>query len=206
MALRTERFPILSMQKRKHERGRIVRKTIVLAFVLYGLFLSGWTEAKSQSNRKTLDQPAEIQGYPCAKGYAWFFADGRLEHCAVAHAVAFGEATIPAASWITLLPDGKPRIAQLTQDTKVAGVTCLGGSLLGPSEGPATAFYPSGKLKQCFLAGDQTVQGVPCMGGGILGDWPGSGATFHESGKLQSCKLTKDFGSQHKGKRFVQGP
>jgi antitoxin component YwqK of YwqJK toxin-antitoxin module len=78
--------------------------------------------------------------------------------------------------------------------------------LLGTSEGSVVAFYPSGKLKQCYLAGDQVVQGVPCMSGGFFGDGRGGGAMFNENGKLKSCKLTKDFGAQHKGDRFVQGP
>ena len=88
------------------------------------------------------------------------------------------------------MPDGTPRIAQLKRDAKVAGVICMGGDLLGPSEGAMTAFYRSGKLEGCYLAGDQTVQGVPCMNGGIFGDGQGTGVGFYESGKLKSCKLT----------------
>jgi antitoxin component YwqK of YwqJK toxin-antitoxin module len=185
--------------------------TMLFAILLYSwtapaLFSMGWAADKPQLHRKTLDQPTEIQGYPCAKGYAWFFADGKLLNCTVSRAIAFGEATIPAGSWITLSPEGKPRIAQMKQDTNVAGVTCMGGSWLGPSEGAMTAFYPSGKLEQCFLAGDQTVQGVPCMNGGIFDDGIGSGAMFYANGKLKSCKLTKDFGTWKRGNRFVQGP
>lgn len=183
-----------------------MRKSMCLAILLCAFSMTGWAQSKAETHRKTLDQAAEIQGFPCATGYAWFFADGKLANCFVSRDIAFGEATIPAGSWITLLPDGKPRFAQMAHDTKVAGVACKGGSLLGPSEGATTAFYPSGKLKQCFLAGYQTVQGVPCISGGVLGDGFGSGAMFHESGKLKSCKLAKDFGSLHKGDRFVQGP
>jgi hypothetical protein len=181
-----------------------MRKNLLLAALLFGL--QGFVWAQPQSSRKALAQPTEIQGYPCAKGYAWFFADGKLERCAVTRAVAFGEATVPSGSWITLLPDGKPRLAQLKQDAKVAGVTCMGGSWLGPGEGATTAFYPSGKLKQCYLAGDQTVQGVPCTNGGLFGDGMGGGAEFYENGKLKSCKLTRDFGALHKGERFTQAP
>ena len=180
-----------------------LRRMVFLAALLCSL---GSAAGAEQTHRKTLGQPVEIQGYPCAKGYAWFFADGRLANCTVSRAIAFGEATIPAGSWITLLPDGRPRIAQMKQDTKVAGVMCRGGSWLGPSEGAMVAFYASGRLEQCFLAGDQTVQGVPCMNGGLLGDGAGSGAIFHENGKLKSCKLARDFGALHKGERFVQGP
>ena len=180
--------------------------TALLTTALFCLLATSWAADKPQTTRKTLEQPTEIQGYPCAKGYAWFLADGKLANCTVSREVVFGEARIPAGSWITLLPDGTPRIAQLKHDAKVAGMLCMGGGLLGPSEGAMTAFYRSGKLEQCFLAGDQTVQGVPCMNGGIFGDGTGSGALFHENGKLKSCKLTKDYGGRHKGDRFVQGP
>ena len=187
-------------------RKSALKRIVSVAGLFCGLFAAGWAQSKPQTYRKTLDQPTEIQAYPCAKGYAWFFADGKLANCTVSRDVAFGEATIPAGSWITLLPDGKPRIAQMKHDARVAGVTCRGGGLLGPSEGPMVAFYPNGKLKQCFLAGDQTVQGVPCMSGGILGDGFGGGVMFYESGKLKSCKLTADFGGQHKGDRYMQKP
>jgi hypothetical protein len=187
-------------------RKTALGKNLLFAVLLCGLQSAACAQAQPQPHRATLDQPAEIQGYPCAKGYAWFYADGRLEHCTVTRAIAFGEANIPAGTWITLLPDGKPRLAQMKHDAKVAGVTCMGGSWLGPGEGASAAFFPSGKLKQCYLAGDQTVQGVPCMNGGLLGDGMGGGVEFYESGKLKSCKLTKDCGAQRKGERFVQAP
>ena len=188
-----------------------MNKAMLLAILLHSLaapamFSMGWAADKPQTHRKRLDQPTEIQGYPCAKGYAWLFADGKLSNCIVRRDVAFGEATIPAGSWITLLPDGTPRIAQLKRDAKVAGVICMGGDLLGPSEEAMTAFYRSGKLEGCYLAGDQMVQGVPCMNGGIFGDGQGTGVGFYESGKLKSCKLTKDYGGQHKGDRVLQAP
>jgi hypothetical protein len=159
-----------------------------------------------QNHHKTLDQPTEIQGYPCDKGDAWFFDDGHLNRCTVTREIPFGEARIPAGSYIALHPDGTPDFVQMSRDAPILGMTCMGGSLLGTSEGSVVAFYPSGKLKQCFLAGDQTVQGVPCMSGGFFGDGRAGGAMFHENGKLKSCRLTKDFGAQRKGDRFVQAP
>jgi hypothetical protein len=80
----------------------------------------------------------------------------------------------------------------------------MGGSFLGPGEGPMVAFYPSGRLKQCYLANDQVVQGVPCMNGGLFGDGRGGGVIFQEDGKLKSCKLTRDFDAFRRGDRFVQ--
>jgi hypothetical protein len=164
------------------------------------------TASQPHTTRKTLDQPAEIQGYPCDKGYAWFFDDGRLNRCTVTREIAFGEARIPAGSYIALPPDGTPDFVQMSHDAPILGMTCSGGGLLGKGEGSVVAFYPSGKLKQCYLAGDQAVQGIPCMSGGFFADGRGGGAKFHENGKLASCKLTKDYGGMHRGERFVQGP
>lgn len=179
-----------------------------LPFVLFlwGLQSAAFAQPQPQTHRATLKQPTVIQGYPCAKGYAWYYADGSLNRCSVSRETAFAEAQIPAGSIIVLLPDGKPKYVLLSHDTPVAGNLCMGGSWLGPGEGSATAFYPSGKLKQCYLAGDQTVQGVPCMNGGISGDGAGGGVIFHENERLKSCKLTKDYGGQRKGERFVQAP
>jgi hypothetical protein len=175
-------------------------------FVLlwFGICNLAWAGDPPHVSRKTLDQPTEIQGYPCAKGIAWFFDDGHLNRCTVTRETAFGEARIPAGSYIALNPDGTPDFVQMSHDAPILSMTCMGGSLLGAGEGAVVAFYPSGKLKQCYLAGDQDVQGVPCMNGGILGDGREGGAIFYENGKLKSCKLTKDYGTQRKGERFVQ--
>jgi antitoxin component YwqK of YwqJK toxin-antitoxin module len=163
-------------------------------------------KAGPQTHRDTIKQPRDINGYPCAKGYAWFYADGRLERCSVSREIAFGEAQVQRGSIIVLLPDGKPDYVMLRRDSSIAGAECKGGGLLGPGEGAMTTFYPSGKLKQCWLAKDQVVQGVPCMNGGILGDGTGAGVKFRESGKLESCKLAKDYGGLRRGDRFVQVP
>jgi hypothetical protein len=107
-----------------------------------------------------LKQDTEIQGTPCAKGYAWLYADGKLENCAVSKEVAFGEAKLPVGSILALEWTGAPKYAMMQHDSEVAGVKCSGGNwLLGPSEGAMVVLYPSGKLEQCWLAGDQVVQG-----------------------------------------------
>jgi antitoxin component YwqK of YwqJK toxin-antitoxin module len=152
-----------------------------------------------------------IQGYSCAKGYTWFYADGKLNECFVSQETQYGEALIPRGSVIYLKPDGRPDFAMLEHDSEVAGVRCSGGNwLLGPSEGAMTVFYPSGKLEQCWLAGDQSVQGVPCMTAGFIGLFGDGarrdgGAKFYESGKLESCTLAKDFGGKRRGEHFQQG-
>ena len=188
-------------------QNRVMRKVLLFAILLCGLGCSGRAGKQPQGYRKTLAQATEIQGYPCAKGYTWFYQGGQLQHCAVTREMPFGEAMIPAGSWIILTEDGKPEIAQMSHDAPVRGLQCRGGGLLGSAEGPMVAFYPSGKLKQCFLAADQTVQAVPCMkSGGIFGDRSVIGPMFYENGKLKSCTLSRDYGAQHKGDRFVQAP
>ena len=184
--------------------------TVVVVVTACGVALT--QQVSPTTHRTNLSQPAEIQGVPCAKGYAWLYADGRLENCAVSREFVFGEAKLPPRSILHLLPDGRPKFAVLQRDSVVAGVRCSGGNwLLGPSEGSMTIFYPSGKLQQCWLAGDQTVQGIPCMSGGVMGLFGDGarrdgGAKFYESGKLKSCTLSKDYGAQYRGDHFEQAP
>jgi hypothetical protein len=183
-----------------------MNRKIVLALVLCGLFAQVWAHAQTHSTRKSLDRETEIQGFPCAKGFVWFFADGRLYRCTVAREVSFGEASIPAGSIIALTPDGKPKFVQMSRTTAIRGYRCQGGSLLGPGEGSVVAFYPNGKLNELFLAEDQTVDGVPCAHGGLVtttlkGD---PSVRFSEDGRLASCRLSREFEGQKKGDRYVR--
>lgn len=182
-----------------------MRKTLFFVFFC-ALSCAGRAGAQPQTYHKMLAQPTEIQGYPCAKGHAWFYQSGKLQKCTVTREMPFGEITIPAGSWITLREDGKPWDVQMSHDAPALGLVCQGGSILGPSEGSVVGLYPSGKLKVCFLAHDQPVQGVPCARGGIVASMSGvdPGVYFYESGKLKSCKLAADYGGYHKGDRFHQ--
>jgi len=185
-----------------------MRTTTGFAILFFLSLCAVSTAAQPQTTRKTLDQPAVIQGIPCDKGYAWFFSGGQLQKCTVTREMPFGEITIPAGSWITLTEDGKPAFVQMPHDASMLGLKCQGGGPLGPSEGSVIALYPSGKLKACFLAGDQTVQGDPCSQGGFFStvSGPDPGVYFYESGKLRQCRLTADFRGQRKGELFKQAP
>jgi hypothetical protein len=192
----------------KRMNGLIAVCTLLLG-VGYGVTQAA--QPRPATHRTKFSQPTEIQGYPCAEGYAWLYSDGKLESCAVSREFALGEAMLPSRSILHLLLDGRPKFAVLQHNSVVAGVKCSGGNwLLGPSEGSMTVFYPSGKLEQCWLAGDQSVQGVPCMTAGFIGLF-GDGARrdggvkFYESGKLESCTLAKDFGGKRRGEHFQQG-
>src|SRR5271157_5405789 len=105
----------------------------VIGLSITGLPASSAAQAQGDPIRRKLAQPIEIQGYRCAKGYAWFYSDGKLQKCTVTREMPYGEITIPAGSWITLSEDGKPRGVQMPHDAAMLGLTCQGGSFLGPS-------------------------------------------------------------------------
>ncbi|MGP8260336.1 MAG: hypothetical protein ACLQM6_10340 [Acidobacteriaceae bacterium] len=192
--------------------GGLVAVLVVTVAVGCGVTLIA--QSGSAVQRTKLTEAREIQGYACATGYAWFYADGKLESCAVSKEFKFGEVKLPVGSIVSLMHDGRPKGAMMAHDTVIAGVKCSGGNwLLGPSEGAATGFYPNGKLKVCYLAGDQVVQGVPCrheesilgVAYGIVVKHPNDpDIEFYESGKLESCTLAKDYGGKRRGERFQQ--
>jgi hypothetical protein len=167
---------------------------LMVGIVLCGLASAGLAANEAELQRKTLAQSTQTQGYECAKGYAWFYANGRLKECAVARDTNFGVARAPAGSWINLTRDGKPDFLFLVRDTNILGYQCRGGNrLLGPTEGAKTGFYPSGKLKYCWLTDDREVQGVPCAGSSMFSGK--SEVDFYEDGRLKGCKLAKNHGS-----------
>jgi antitoxin component YwqK of YwqJK toxin-antitoxin module len=189
------------------ERNIVMKRWFRLTSVVLLPLVAAWTgsaqEPRPATHRTTLRQDTEIQGYLCAKGYAFLYANGRLEQCSVSREIAFGEAKLPVGSLIILLQDGRPKYAMLQHNAEVAGVKCRGGNrLLGPGEGAMTALYPSGKLEQCFLSDDEVVQGVPCRASSFLSR--DAGVKLYEDGKLKSCTLAKDFWGKRRGERFMQ--
>jgi hypothetical protein len=181
-------------------------KIAFFALLFCSLLCGGGARAGAQSTHRRLDQTTVIQGYSCAKGYAWFFANGQLNRCIVAQETAFGEARIPAGSYIALFPNGSPNLVQMSHDAPVLGLTCQGGSWLGVGEASVVAFYPSGKLKTCSLASDQTIQGVPCAKGGFFATLTGPDPSvyFYENGKLGGCRLASDYAGLGKGALWRQ--
>ncbi len=180
-------------------------KKIGCTLILLGMALAAVSASAQVPERRKLSQGSMIQNYPCAKGWAWFYADQKLKSCTVAVEIPFGSITIPPGSIIDLATDGKPLLVQLSHDTVVSGYHAQGGSLLGASEGPVVAFYTDGKVRQFFLAGDQTVDGVPCAHGGLVsstlhGD---PGVVLYQDGHLKSCRLSTDFGGQKKGDHYT---
>ncbi len=183
----------------------VVFTVIAFAFTFAGNSTSSAAQTHQSTYRQKLAQPTEIQGYPCAKGYAFFYSDGKLQKCTVAREIPFGEITIPSGSWITLAEDGKPWGVQMPRDTQILGLNCQGGSFLGPSEGSVVDLYPSGKLKVCYLAHDQLVQGVPCGHGGFWAslNGPDPGVHLDPDGKLKQCRLSTDYQGHRRGQIFI---
>jgi len=182
-------------------------KTLLSLSVLIGASLLS-AAAPPETQRKYLDQPTVIQGYRCARGYAWFFPDGRLNRCTISWEIAIGEANLPEGSIIELTQNGSLQYVMMKRDTVVSSVRCSGGGPLDPAEGSVTVLYPSGKLKLCYPAAGQMVQGVPCASGGFWKAIVGhdQAVEFYENGKLKSCSLSQDFGNQKRGDSFLQLP
>ena len=111
---------------------------LVVACVVFGLGCGVTQTGKpgTAAQRTKLTEAREIQGYPCAKGYAMVYPSGKLASCSVSRETAFGEALVPAGSIIGLESTGKPKGAMMAHNTVIAGVRCGGGNWpLGPSEG-----------------------------------------------------------------------
>ena len=189
---------------------RLVAICVLLVGVGYGVAQTA--QPRPMTHRTKLKHDTVIQGYPCAKGYTWFYADGQLSECFISRDIDVGEAHIPKGSIIDLFPvqDDRRRLigVMLNHNTVISGVRCSGGGLLGPAEGAGTTLYPSGKLYACSPVEDQVVQGVPCRHddgplGILYGLWIKHqdydlGIEFYQNGKLKSCGLSEDFGGQKK--------
>ncbi len=84
--------------------GWLVAVCVLLVGVGYGVAQTA--HPRPVTHRTKLKQATVIQGYPCDKGYTWFYADGKLDECWVSQETQYGEALIPRGSLIYLKPDG----------------------------------------------------------------------------------------------------
>ncbi len=150
--------------------------------------------------RRKLSAPQEVQGFPCDKGYAWFYDSGRLSSCFLSRDFQFGEAQAPRRSWIYFTPEGAPDFVFLSRTTLIRGLPCR-----GRGHQYMTTFYPSGQLKLCWLAADRDIAGVPCARATFFADVFGGGAGthFHANGALSLCRLARDCTLQDQ--RFRKG-
>jgi hypothetical protein len=87
-----------------------IRLMLVVVLGVFGFWL-GWARALdggAKPERKTLDQPREVNGVACAMGYAWFYPDGTLERCTTSREIAIGVAQVQRGSIVVLLADERP--------------------------------------------------------------------------------------------------
>jgi len=190
-----------------------IRALAVLLVATAGCGVAQTAQPRPETHRTKLRQATDIEGYPCDKGYAWFYADGRLSECFITQDIDIGEAHIPKGSIIQLfsVQDERRRLigVMLSHNTVIGGVRCSGGNwLLGPAEGAGTTLYPDGTLYACSPVEDQVVQGVPCRHddgpvGILYGLWVkhqdyDHGIEFYRNGRLKSCGLAEDFNGQKK--------
>jgi hypothetical protein len=168
------------------------------ALVLFVFLESVCIAAEPNALRNKIPHAITIQGYPCARGYAWFYPDGSLNQCTIASPAPFGDFEAPRGSVIQLWPNGTVHYLTFPHQTTVAGFRILGGM---------TAFYPDGKLRSINLVANQNIQGVPCRGSQwsalVLSTDSGNHVEFYQDGKLRSCKLTQDYGGQRSGFRLI---
>jgi hypothetical protein len=179
-----------------------MRPLICFVLITVPLTIFAAAQDKPQPNTfKRLAAPAAKQGYECSKGAAWFYPNGALRTCEVARDTSFGEATVPAGSYIYLLDNGTPSYVFLSRNTTIHGHVCR-----GVSHDLITSFYPGGQLKACWLAAEEEIQGVPCARTSFMSKMFGGNsvaAFFYDNGRLKSCRISRDVEIQ--GEKFKAG-
>lgn len=93
---------------------------IVFALTLCFLPFFAWGGPPLSHERRKFVAPQEVQGYLCAKGWAWFYADGQLESCTLERDTPFGEVQAPRGSWIRLTAEVKPLYLVLSRHLKMS--------------------------------------------------------------------------------------
>jgi hypothetical protein len=180
----------------------------LLVSLLFSLCAGVCSASEPNALRNKVARDTTIQGYPCAKGEAWFYPDGSLNQCTLSRPAAIGgDLSVPRGSVIELWPDGAAHYLMLQHPTVLAGYRVRGGTRVGFSRGATTAFYSTGELRSFYLVSSQTIQGIPCRGG-VWNTYtdPTGGASmveFYRDGKLESCKLSRGFAGFDAGQRIT---
>jgi hypothetical protein len=184
-----------------------MKTALLSALVLFTVLESVSIASEPNALHNKLPHDTVIQGYPCAKGDAWFYPDGSLDQCILSRTTVLGDLQVPRRSVIELWPDGATRHVTLPHSAVISGYRVRGVFLRGTSEDDVTAFYPSGKLRSIVLADAQTIQGVPCGADAATlfsdSNDDGNRVDFYEDGRLQSCSLTRDYGGQKSAQRLM---
>jgi hypothetical protein len=95
--------------------------------------ISSASEPNALRNRILRD--TTIQGYPCARGDAWFYPDGSLNQCTLSRSAALGDLPVPRGSVVEFWPNGAAHYLMLQRPAPLAGYKIRGGTRLGLSRG-----------------------------------------------------------------------
>jgi len=146
----------------------------------------GAQEAKPKIVRSKPSTPVEIDGVPCAAGYAFREeSTGRLHQCRLDRDAVVRTAELKKGTTVALNPDGSIRYVFLPGTTMVGEHSCRGGG-----HDWMTHFHPNGELRLCWLSRDEVIRGVPCSRATFWGEFFGgkyATTEFHDNGSLSSC-------------------
>ncbi len=131
-----------------------------------------------------LAEDTEIQGFPCKKGYIWFYENWDIEEVRLCAPYEFNNLIIPEGTWIRLYRSENINVCFFLYDVEVEGYVCRGGSM--QREGVMITFHENGRLKCFFPREDTIVDGILCS----LSLF--HGINLHDNGRLKSCKLAED--------------
>lgn len=185
-------------------------KQLSLLYILFLLCIGTSSAAEPNALREHIRHDTMIQGYPCARGEAWFYPDGTLNQCTLSRSAALGDLRVPGGALVEFWPNGEAHYLLLQRPALLDGYIVRGGTRLGLSRGATTSFYNTGELRSFYLVRNQLVQGVPCGGGpwNTYADPDGSKniVEFYRDGKLESCRLSLDFLGFRAGARIALPP
>lgn len=180
---------------------------LLLLCLLLAAAVSAASASEPNAVRDKVLHNTTIQGFPCARGAAWFYPDGSLNQCTLAQPAALGDLRVPRGSVVELWPNGEAHYLTLPRATVLAGYRVRGADRLSLSRGATTAFYRTGELHSLYLTGNQAVHGIPCHGGAwnTFTDPAGNQnvVEFYPDGSLESCQLSRDFSGFRTGQRIV---
>lgn len=165
----------------------VAAAVVVLAVACWA---SAMAAERATSERSRLTRTTVVDGVPCAAGYVWRFADGRLAQCTLERAATVRNMELPAGSVVAFKQDGTNAFVFLPGTAVIEGHTCR-----GHGHDVQTVFHPNGRLALCWLEQDETIQDVPCAKLTFLGEIFGgtaSGVTFADDGRLTGCRLSRD--------------
>src|SRR5579863_9840141 len=111
-------------------------KYLLLLCLSLPLCVSVCTASEPNALRNKITRDTTVQGYPCARGEAWFFPDGSLNQCNLSRPAAIGsDLRVPRGAVIELWPDGPAHFLLLHHSAILSGYRVRGGTQHGLARG-----------------------------------------------------------------------